>query len=555
MKQYLDNLKRILNEGKLKHNRTGIDTLSVSGTMLEFDMSTGKFPLLTTKKMGLKTVFSEVEMFIKGITSKKFLQDRKSGIWNAWCNPQKIPYSTDPEQQKLMAEEDDLGPIYGFNGNYWDAGREYIVTVEPRIKEKEDARVFFNRLVKLTDENHKLVGQVFTTYNTGLRYIVHNFNETIDGHNYYDIQFEHTGAVVKHFREDHIREGKVKDPFEPNICNIGYRGAENIIIDFINTYGEKIYKKLLKVWCHMLSRCYDVNCKQYSLYGGSNIFVTNDWHNFSRFIWDCTKLNGWVNVLRQPDLYDLDKDYYGSNCYSKDTCVWLHHDENVLYAKGCEPFYIVDINGNKKLYISKRKCEGDYGFGHRCLNTSAFERGKIRDYTLIKINDDKLYRYKLPVNQLQNVIDTLKNDPTSRRMIISYWNPELMPEMALPPCHYCYEFISDGESVDLLFNMRSVDCFLGMPFDIAHYAMLLLLICKQVKLKPGKLIGFFADTHIYMNHLEQVKEQITREPYESPSVEILNADDPNWTIWDWKYTDFKLNDYKSHDKLTAPVAV
>lgn len=167
MKQYLDILDRILKEGKIKHNRTGVDTLSISGSMIEFDMSTGKFPLLTTKKMGLKTIFSEVEMFIKGITSKKFLQDRKSGIWNAWCNPQKVPYSTDPEQQKLMAAEDDLGPIYGFNGNYWDAGRDYVITAEPRIKEKEPPREFVNAwLEDGSSSKYPLIGQIFETEHT-----------------------------------------------------------------------------------------------------------------------------------------------------------------------------------------------------------------------------------------------------------------------------------------------------------------------------------------------------------------------------------------------------
>ena len=95
MKQYLDILDRILKEGKLKHNRTGVDTLSISGSMIEFDMSTGKFPLLTTKKMGLKNICAELEMFIKGNTSKKFLQDRNCHIWDEWCNPEKVPYGHD----------------------------------------------------------------------------------------------------------------------------------------------------------------------------------------------------------------------------------------------------------------------------------------------------------------------------------------------------------------------------------------------------------------------------------------------------------------------------
>ena len=556
MKQYLDLLKNVLENGKRKSNRTGIDTISISGSMLEFDMSTGKFPLLTTKKMGLKTVFSEVEMFIKGITSKKFLQDRKSGIWNAWCNPQKVPYSTDPEQQKLMEAEDDLGPIYGFNGNYWDAGRDYVVAVEPRIKEKEQPREFVNAwLEDGIDSKHPLVGQVFKTEHTGLEYSVTDFYEKDENnHEYYNIIFYHTGTKVKHVRRDHIQKGKVKDPYEPAVFGIGYRGDEDKIIDFMNTYSKAVYDKLLKAWGHMLERCYSPKCKQYPLYGGNGIFVSNAWHDFSRFIWDVIKLPGWVNVLRHPECYDIDKDYYGSNCYSADTCVWLNHDENVLYAK-CTPFYIIDPAGNKKLYISTKKCESDYHLPARSINSNSLQAGKYKQYKLQKVSDGKLYRYKLPVNQLQNVINTLKTDPTNRRMIVSYWNPTLMPEMALPPCHYCYEFVSDGESVDLLFNMRSVDTFLGMPFDIAHYACLLLLICKQVKMKPGKLIGFFADTHIYVNHLEQVEEQLSRTPYESPTVKITNADDPNWTIWDWKYTDFEIENYTYHPAIKAPVAV
>lgn len=282
MKQYLDVLKRILDEGKIKHNRTGVDTLSISGTMLEFDMSSGKFPLMTTKKMGLKNICAELEMFLHGITDKKFLQERNCHIWDDWCNPKKVPYGNDEETKKKMAEEDDLGPIYG---------------------------------------------------------------------------------------------------------------------------------------------------------------------------------SQWVN-----------------------------------------------FNG-----------EG--------------------------------------VNQLQRVIDTLKTNPTDRRMIVSAWNPLKLDQMALPPCHYCYQFLANDGYVDLLWNQRSSDYPIGVPYDIASYAMLLTLVCKQVKMKPGKLIGFFADSHIYVNQIEGVKEQLSREPFELPSVIITNCEDPNWTIWDWKYTDFILVDYQCHPAIKMPVAV
>lgn len=428
MKQYLDLLNKVLTEGKRKTNRTGIDTISISGAMLEFDMSTGKFPLLTTKKMGLKTIFSELEMFIKGITSKKFLQDRNSHIWDAWCNPQKVPYSTDPEQQKLMEKEDDLGPIYGFNGNYWDAGQDNYIPVE-------------RRLITPVPEKYENV-----------------WDSAI---------FAATYAV----RQRAVAESQW----------------------FVKLYGERIFNRLLDIYEKLLR---------------TDTVLPVSWVLVSNFLKDCTKMPGWVGFLRNPDTYVLDNTYYGSNGYSVDTCVWISIDEQDHYRM--------------------------------------MDRGNF---------SNTLQRFPLPINQLQNVINTLQTDPTCRRMIVSYWNPQLMNQMALPPCHYCYEFLSDGESVDLLFNMRSVDCFLGMPFDIAHYAMLLLLICKQVHMKPGKLIGFFADTHIYVNHLDQVKEQLSREPYESPTVKITNADDPNWTIWDWKYTDFELVNYQCHPSIKAPVAV
>ena len=282
MRQYLDLMKTILETGTLKHNRTGIDTISAPCQFLRHDMRTG-FPLLTTKKVGLKTVCGELEMFIKGEHSKKFLNERGVKIWQQWCNPQKVPYGTDEETKKKMEAEDDLGP---------------------------------------------------------------------------------------------------------------------------------------------------------ALYGAS-------WNNFN--------LSG--------------------------------------------------------------------------------------------------------LNQLKNVIETLKTNPTDRRMIVLAWNPLMMDQCALPPCHFCFQLISDGEYVDLLWSQRSADWFLGVAFDLASYAMLLMLICHQVKMKPRFLAGSFGDAHIYVNHLDQVKEQLSREPYPLPTVKILNADNPDWTIWDWKYTDFDLIDYQCHPAIKAPIAV
>lgn len=281
MKAYLDYLQYVLDNGVKTKNRTGIDTIACSGYMLVHDMKDG-FPLLTTKKMGIRNIASELEMFIKGITSKKFLQDRKNHIWDEWCNPKKVPYGNDEETKAKMAAEDDLGPIYGAQ---------------------------------------------------------------------------------------------------------------------------------------------------------------------------------WVN-----------------------------------------------FNGDS-------------------------EKG----------------------NQLKNVIETIKKDPTSRRLIVSAWNPLQLDQMALPPCHLGFELLCYPEqgTMDIIWAQRSCDSFLGVPYDLASYALLLTLICKETDYKPGKVLGMLGNCHIYENHLDVVKEQLTRTPHKLPTIEIENFT----SIWDWKYSDVKLLNYESEGKLVGAIAV
>src|SRR3989338_6158880 len=123
MKSYLDIVRHILDHGERKENRTGVDALTVAGVMFEHDMAQG-FPLLTTKKMPFKTIRVELEFFIKGLTDKKWLQDRRCTIWNERANPKKAPYGHDEASKKRMAEERDLGPVYGFQWRHFDAPYE-----------------------------------------------------------------------------------------------------------------------------------------------------------------------------------------------------------------------------------------------------------------------------------------------------------------------------------------------------------------------------------------------------------------------------------------------
>jgi len=288
MKTYLDIVRKILDHGEMKDNRTGIKTLAVPGVMFEHDMANG-FPLVTTKSVPMRLIASELEFFIKGITNKKWLQDRNNHIWDEWCSPDKVKYSHDESTREKMREEIELGPIYGYQ-----------------------------------------------------------------------------------------------------------------------------------------------------------------WRNFG------------------ADYFDMD---------------------------------------------TKPKGNG--------------------------------------VDQLKNMIDMLDKNPMDRRMIVSAWNPVDLQRMALPPCHFCFQVTVIAGKLNLLWSQRSVDVALGLPFNIASYALLLHLIAKQSGFKEGKLVGFLADTHIYENHIDGLKEQLTRKPMKLPTIKTNEFK----SIFDWEYTDTEVVGYEHHPRIAFEVAV
>jgi len=149
------------------------------------------------------------------------------------------------------------------------------------------------------------------------------------------------------------------------------------------------------------------------------------------------------------------------------------------------------------------------------------------------------------IDQIKNLIDGLKNNPDSRRHLVSAWNVEDLPRMTLPPCHYSFQCYVDGDELSLMWNQRSVDVFLGLPFNIASYGTLLLLLCEETGYKPGQLIGNLGDCHIYNNHIEVAKEQINRVGYELPELKVSNVD-----ILGGEF-DYELTDYNHHPTLKA----
>ena len=156
------------------------------------------------------------------------------------------------------------------------------------------------------------------------------------------------------------------------------------------------------------------------------------------------------------------------------------------------------------------------------------------------------------MDQISDLIKQIKSTPDSRRLIVSAWNVTDLPEMALMPCHTIFQFyVAEGRLSCQLYQ-RSADVFLGVPFNIASYALLTLMIAQVCELTPGEFIHTFGDVHIYNNHLEQVKLQLSRTPFPLPVMK-LNPSAKN--ILDFKFEDFTLENYQCHPAIKAPVAV
>ena len=207
-------------------------------------------------------------------------------------------------------------------------------------------------------------------------------------------------------------------------------------------------------------------------------------------------------------------------------------------------------------------------FGHKVLEDSEFAEEYKKQMNAFKeniLNDDefskkfgdlgnvygKQWRNFNGIDQLKNVIEQIKLNPSSRRLIVSAWNPSEVDTMALPPCHTMFQFyVSDGKLSCQLYQ-RSADVFLGVPFNIASYSLLTILIAKECGLEVGEFVHTLGDAHIYVNHFEQVKEQMSRDAFKLPSLRLNEFD----SIFNLEISDVELIDYESHPFIKAPIAV
>ncbi len=156
------------------------------------------------------------------------------------------------------------------------------------------------------------------------------------------------------------------------------------------------------------------------------------------------------------------------------------------------------------------------------------------------------------IDQIREIIKSIQQNPDSRRHVVSAWNVGELPEMALAPCHVLFQFYVANDELSCQLYQRSADIFLGVPFNIASYALLTLMVAQVCGLKPGEFVHTLGDAHLYLNHLEQADLQLARQPYPAPQMQLNPAVD---SLFQFKYEDFTLKNYQAHPSIAAPIAV
>jgi thymidylate synthase len=520
MKQYLDLLQNIVDNGVEKESgRANMpNTIGISKGEIKMNLQDG-FPLLTTKKMYWKGIVYELLWFLNGDTNIKYLVDNNVNIWN--------------------------GDAYRyFQERLWLLPNIENITMEE----------FLNRIreERIEEKFHYKYGDLGPVYGHNWR----NYNGRVD---YYHI-------------------GK-KPNFELNDNNIFGVGIIN------NHKGIKKHS-LFNTWYNMISRCYNYSDPNFSLYGGKGVYVSNEWLNFETFEIEVKTILNYNDKLNNSRKYQLDKDYFGGKCYSKENCIWLSiKDNSKLITKNFE--YTIS-NGNKE--ITTTNIEGTAKeLGIEPTNLNRVCRGVRKsagDWYLINKTD-----FRIGEDQIANILKQLKENPYSRYHILDGWNPIQRKISALAPCHLLYQFIvrplsiedrwdlfqkvewneplnqkstDDSELnricdehkiprfyLDLNMYQRSCDTLLGVPFNIASMSLLLKIFARACNMLEGVTIWIGGDTHLYVNHIDAVKEQLSREPYDLPQLfikkELNGLDD----ILALTIDDFELVGYKSHPAIKA----
>ena len=321
------------------------------------------------------------------------------------------------------------------------------------------------------------------------------------GHTFWNPWVLEDGTIGRGYGQQFRRIESIR-----RIDSFGYTNTKNAKdLRYKGDVADPNDSVIFNLWMSLIKSCYHQGDSEYSIYGGAGVRVHDDWFDYAVFQKEVKQIYGWYSYLQNPSEYVLDHTILGGGLFSKQTCQWVKESE-------------VELN-------------------------RLFQQSVQNNILSIQY-----------IDQIRNLIDELKHNPDSRRMVVDLWNPSDLSLMALPPCHMATQWYVWRGKLSCKMHQRSADMFLGVPFNIAFYSAMVHMLCHLTGLEPGEFIWSGGDCHIYNNHFDAFEEQFTRVPYASPTLTIApNA--PMDIDGDWKFEHFVLDNYNSHGSIKADIAV
>lgn len=536
---YIQNLRKILKEGSWDENPrpkwadgTPANSKFITGVFEEYDISKGEFPITTLRNTAIKTGIKEMlVIYQKQLNSKIGFEENGVNWWESWMN-----------------ESGDIGRAYSYNlesHRVTDVKRN-VVKITPRKVDES-----FKELKKIKFNLNKSIDGI--TYTSNYRdygdYIITN-SFIKDKRKYVEFQFLNTGykSII---REDSLKRGQhPKNNYTRTNNRVGYLDK----IDDLNFKKSEI-KNLQNVWARMIRRCYDISYNEYY----SDVFVHQDWHSFRGFLKDVRYLPQY-HLANEDNFknWELDKDYYGSNAYSKDTCVFLTKKENTLYRSSqIDTIKILDIETNKTYYeISYTSLAESLGLTKGYVR-NLVKKGFYKNLKFEQIKDDYLYRYELSRNQLNSLLSNLKKDKYSRRHIISFWNWSNIDKKELVECAYetlwSVRKVDDEYYLDMTLMQRSNDYITAGYINKIQYVALQMMVAHHVGYRVGKFCHLVQNLHVYDRHLDSIPEILGRTNFTdiNPSIELTTNND----FYSITIDDFKISGIDGIQKLSSKLEI
>lgn len=533
MQQYKEFVEEIINKGVTKPpaREKMPSTLSLFGHQFRHDLNEG-FPLLTTKYVPFKSILVELLWFLRGDSSKKFLEDNKCKIWDE--DQQRF------ENKNKWTEEGDFGYQYPSLWRKWGE-------VERRWQPSPTLAtpVFSTEFPITVKSTNPHVGQYVLT-KQGYEYYIYDYNPELS---LFYIYYTHSG--FKTTIDNQVPFVETRYPYHKTHLDVACVGNVNM--------QDSITTRLYKTWGEIIDRCYNKTNVAYAIYGGKGVYVSNRWLCFEYFLADVQEMKNWQLKLDNWEEFTLDKEFGKGYIYSKEECIWSVYNYSTLYKMN----YIELTNSatNKTITLKSIKEVSELigqkefivRYGKELLDGTL---GSLGGWRFSKVKDE------LPptVDQFKVLVEGLKNSPMSRRHIITAWNPDSLEDMALNACHALVQFncrplsfrqrynlmektqIRDYDvlnieteeaahafldlhkipkyTLDCQMYQRSADVFLGVPFNIGSYALLTYIVAELCNMQVGEFIHTFGDAHIYSNHKQQLDVQLMRTARILPKVTV-----------------------------------